>query len=111
MEEVISRISRKILEEKDGEISIRQLDFDYTYGQIKLDEANLCIFTVTGEEFTVYYRFLKEIYELANIQTFFQELIDKTINFKHAAWLDDTIIVTKKTIVKHGTEIKKTMRN
>ena len=38
MEELISRISRKIAEGSDGEILATQLDFDHAYGQIKLDE-------------------------------------------------------------------------
>ena len=54
MEELIARISRKISEEKEGEIHITKLDFDYAYGQLRLDEQtrNLCIFTVTAGEFT-----------------------------------------------------------
>ena len=74
MEELISRISRKISEEQEGEIWITKLDFDYAYGQIKLNEntRNLCIFTVTGGEFTGYYRFLKSFYGLADIPTIFQ---------------------------------------
>ena len=38
MEELISRISRKISEEQEGEIWITKLDFDYAYGQSKLNE-------------------------------------------------------------------------
>ena len=90
MEELISRKSRKISEEKAGEIHITKLDFDYAYGQLRLDEQtrNLCIFTVTGGEFTGYYCFLKGFYGLADIPTIFQERIDKTLEFKHPAWLD-----------------------
>ena len=113
MEELISRISRKISEEKEGEIWLTKLDFDYAYGQIKLDDEtkNLCIFTITGGEFTGYYRFLKGFYGLADIPTIFQERIDKTLEFKHPAWLDDIIIVTKGTIDKHEAEVKETMEN
>ena len=73
MEELISKISRKISEEKEGEIWLTKLDFDYAYGHIKLDDEtkNLCIFTITGEEFTGYYRFLKGFYGLADIPTIF----------------------------------------
>ena len=38
MEKLISRISRKISEGKEGEILATKLDFHYAYGQIKLDE-------------------------------------------------------------------------
>ena len=113
MEELISRISRKISEEKKGEIHITKLDFDYAYGQLRLDEQtrNLCIFTVTGGAFIGYYRFLKGFYGLADILTVFQEQIDKTLEFKHPAWLDDLIIVTKGSAEKHEAEIKETGRS
>ena len=112
MEEVISRISRKISEEKESEIWRTKLDFDCAHGQIKLDEEtrNLCIITVTGGEFTGYYRFLKGVYGLADIPTIFQERIDKTLEFKHPAWLDEIIIVTKGTIEKHEAEVKGTIK-
>ena len=82
MEELISRMSRKISEEKEGEIHITKLDFDYAYGQLRLDEQtrNLCIFTVTGGEFTGYYRFLTGVFGLADIPTIFQERIAKHSN-------------------------------
>ena len=35
MEELISRISKKISEGKEGEILATKLDFDYAYGQFK----------------------------------------------------------------------------
>ena len=38
MEDLISRISRKISEGKEGEILATKVDFDYAYGQIKLGE-------------------------------------------------------------------------
>ena len=111
MEELISRISRKISEEQEGEIWITKLDFDYAYGQIKSNDTtkNLCIFTVTGEEFTGYYPFLKGFYGLADIPTIFQERIERTLEFKLPAWLDDIIIVTNGTIEKHESETKETM--
>ena len=48
MEQLISRISRKISEEKEGEIWLTKLDFNYAYGQIKLDDEtqNLCILCI-----------------------------------------------------------------
>ena len=64
-----------------------------------------------GGEFTGFYRFLKGFYGLADIQTILKERIDKTIDFKHLAWLDDIIFVTKVTIEKLETEIKETLKN
>ena len=85
MEELNSRISKKISEEKKGETLATKLEFDYAYGQIKLDEntKNHCIFTVTGGDFTGYYRFLEGFYGLADMPTIFQERIDTTLEHKH----------------------------
>ena len=112
MEELRSRISRKISEVEDGEIVAMKLDFDYAYGQIKLNEEtrDLCIFTVTGGEFTGYYHFLKRFYGQADIPTTFQERIDKTLEYKHPAWLDDLIIVTKGDVKELEAEVKETMK-
>ena len=35
---------------------------------------------------------------LADIATIFQERIERSLQFKHPAWLDDIIIVPKETI-------------
>ena len=88
------------------------MDFDYAYGQIKLDEKtrNLCTFTVTGGDFTGYYRFMKGFHGLADIPTIFPERIDKTLEFKQLAWLDDIITVTKGNIEDHETEVNDTMK-
>ena len=61
MEELISRISRKIADGPADEIWISKFDLDYAYGQLKLSKKamDLCIFAVTGGNFTCYYRFLK----------------------------------------------------
>ena len=111
MEELISRISRKISEGSDGEILARKHGFDYAYGQIKLDEIqkNLCKFTVTRGDFTGYYRFRKFFYGVADIPTIFQERIDTTLEHKEPTWLDDIIIVTKRTRDKHEAEVREKM--
>ena len=112
MEELLSRISRKIADGKEGEVWISKLDLDYAYGQVKLSEKakNLCIFTVTGGKFTGYYRFLKGFYGLADLPTNFQENIDKSLKNKHPAWLDDILIVTKGTKEEHKTELMETLK-
>ena len=87
MEELISRISRKIADGPADEIWISKFDLDYAYGQLLLsrEARNLCIFAVTGGHFTGYYRFLKGFYGLADIPTIFQEKIDQTQDNKHPA--------------------------
>ena len=96
-EELISRISRKNADGPADEIWTSKLDLDYAYGQLLLSKEarNLCIFAVTGGNFTGYYRFLKGFYGLADIPTIFQEKIDQTLENKNPAWLDDIIVVTK----------------
>ena len=107
MEELISRISRKIADGPADEIWISKFDLDYAYGQLKLSKIamDLCIFAVTGGNFTGYYRFLKGFYGLADIPTIFQEKIDQTLENKHPAWLDDIIVVTKGSKQKHLEEL------
>ena len=99
MEELISRISREIADGETDLIWISKLDLDYAYGQMQLSKhaKDLCIFAITGGNFTGYYRYLKGFYGLANISTIFQEKIDQTLENQHPAWLDDIQIVTKRT--------------
>ena len=112
MEELLSRISRRKTDGETDTIWISKLDLDYAYGQLELSEEakNLCIFTVTGGNFTGYYRFLKGFYGLADIPTIFQEHIDRILEFKHPAWLDDILIVTKGTKLQHEKELKKVLK-
>ena len=107
MEEFISRISRKIADGPADEIWISKFDLNYAYGQLLLsrEARNLCIFAVTGGNFTGYYRFLKGFYGLADIPTIFQEKIDQTLANKHPAWLDDIIVVTKGSKEQHKKEL------
>ena len=99
MKELTSRISRKIADEEADEIWIAKFDLDYANGQLPLSKnaMDLCIFAITGGNFTGYYRFLKGFYGLADIPTIFQEKIDKTMENKHPVWLDDILVVTKGT--------------
>ena len=107
MEELISRISRKVADGPADEIWTSKLDLDYAYGQLILSKEaqNLCIFAVTGGDFTGHYRFLKGFYGLVDIPTIFQEKIDHTLENKHPAWLDDIIIVTKGSKEQHKKEL------
>ena len=79
MEELISRISRKIADGPADEIWISKFDLNYEYGQLLLsrEARNLCIFAVTGGNFTGYYRFLKGFYGLADIPKIFQKKLTK----------------------------------
>ena len=107
MKELISSIPRKIADGPADEIWISKFDLDYAYCQLILsrEARNLCIFAVTGGNFTGYYRFLKGLYGLADIPTIFQEKIDRTLERKHPAWMDDIIVVTKGFKDEHMKEL------
>ena len=107
MEELISRISRKIADCPADEVWISKLDLDYAYGQLLLsrEARDLCIFAVTGGNFTGYYRFLEGFYGLADIPTIVKEKIVQTPENKHPAWLDDIIVVTKGSKEEHLKEL------
>ena len=106
-EELISAISRKIADGEADEIWISKFDLDYAYGQLPLSKKamDLCIFAVTGGNFSGYYRFLIGFYDLADIPTVCHEKIDKTLESKHPAWLDDVLVVTKRPIEQHKREL------
>ena len=78
MEELSSKVSTKIADGPADEIWISKFDLDYAIGQLQLSKRaiDLCIFAVTGGNFTGYYRFLKTFYGLPDIPTIFQETID-----------------------------------
>ena len=107
MEELISLISREKADGPADVIWISKFDLDYAYGPLLLsrEARNLCIFAVTGRNFTGYYRFLKGFYGLADTPTVFQEKIDQTLDNKHPAWLDDIIVVTKGSKEEHKKEL------
>ena len=113
MEELIARISRKISEGTDGEILAKQLDFDYAYGQIKLDEStkNLCIFHRYGRRFHRILPFPERFLRNGELPTIFQKRVDTTLEHKHMAWLDDIIVVTKGNMDKHEAEVRQKRLN
>ena len=107
MEELISRISRKIADGPSDEIWIPKFHLGYAYSHLQLSKrpVDLYIVTVTGGTFTSLYRFLKGSYGLADIPTGFQEKVDHTSENKHPAWLDDLKVVTKSPKQKHMDEL------
>ena len=80
IEELRSRLSREIA---DG--PGKKFDLDYAYSQLKLSNRamDLCIFAVTGGNFTDCYRFLTGFNGLADIPTFCQEKVDQILENKN----------------------------
>ena len=84
---------------------------DYAYGQAKLSKeaAKHCVFSIIGGDFTGHYRFKKGFYGLSDIQTVFQEHIDKVLEFKTPVRLDDIICVTNGTIDEPEQEVREVL--
>ena len=53
---------------------------------------------------------MRGFYGLADVPTIIQERIDKTLEYKHPAWLGDIIIVRKGDAKKHEAEVRETMK-
>ena len=96
------QISAEIMK-NNKEIWMSKIDLDYTYGQAKLSKeaAKHCVFSIIVGDFTGHYPIKKGFYGQSDIPTVFQEHIDKVVEFKTPAWLDDIIFVTNGTIDEH----------
>ena len=88
-----------------------KIDLDYAYGQAKLSKnaSKHCVFAIVGGEFTGLYRFIKGFYGLSDLPTVYQEHIDKVLEYKTPAWLDDIICVTKETVDEHEKELREVL--
>ena len=97
MEELLNQISVEITRDRTMQLFTSKIYLDYAYGKIKLSEetSRQCVFALTGEKFSGYYRYKKGFYRLADIPTIFQEKIDRTLGYPTPAWLEDIILVTR----------------
>ena len=93
MEELLNQISVEITRNRTLQLFNSKIDFDNAYGQTKLYEetSRQWVFAITGAKFSGYYRFKKRFYGIADIPTIFQEKIDRRLEYRTPAWLDDTI--------------------
>ena len=64
-----------------------------------------CHLAVTGENMNRYYRFLKGFNGPADIPTFFQGIIDRTLGHQTSVWLDDIFVVTRGTNEEHTRKL------
>ena len=74
---------------------------------MKLSEetSRQCVFAITGAKISGYYRFKKGFYGLVDIPTFFQEKIDRKLEYSTPAWLDDIIVVTRGNKQEHEKKL------
>ena len=91
---------------------ISKIDLDYAYGQMMLSDETRrqCVFAITGENFSGCYRLKKIFYGLADIPTIFQEIIDRTLEYRTPAWLDDIIVVKQGDRKDHGKKLFDVLR-
>ena len=71
MEELLNQISVEITRDRTAQLFLSKIDLDYAYGKMKLSDetSRQCVFTLTGGNFSGYYRFKKGFYGLADIPT------------------------------------------
>ena len=107
MKELLNQFSVKITRDRTRQLFMSKTDLDYAYGQMKLSKetSRQCVFALTGEKFSGYYRFKKGFYGLADIPTIFQEKIDRTLGYCTPAWLDDIIVVTRGSKQDHERKL------
>ena len=107
MEELLNQISVETTRDRTAQLFLSKTDLSYAYGQMKLSDetSRQCVFALTGENFSGYYRFKKPFYGLADIPTTFQEKNDRTLEYFTTAWLDDIIVVTRGNKQDHGKKL------
>ena len=102
-EELLKQISAKLSRIDHDLIWMSVIDLEYAYGQMKLapETSKHCNFSVTGENMNGYYWFPMGFYGPADIPTIFQEKIDRILGHQTPSWLDDIIVVTRRTKDEH----------
>ena len=107
LEELLNQISSELSKNDHNPIWISVIDLDYADGQMKLatETSKHCNFAVTCENLNGYYQFVKQFYGPADIPTFFQEKIYRTLGHQTPVWLDDIVIVTRGTEEEHTRKL------
>ena len=107
IEELLNQISAELSRNDHDPIWMSVIDLDHAYGQMKLapETSKHCNFTVYGEKMNGYYRLLKGFYGPADLPTFHQEKIDRTLGHQTPVWLDDIIVVTRGMKEEHTKKL------
>ena len=98
---------------KQGKYFFSKTDLKYAYSQIPLDDSikKHFNFNIIGGKASGTYRFINGFYGLTNMPATFQKTIDKTLHDINSNffYLDDILIITKRTKDEHEKEIGKTL--
>ena len=81
VDELLNQISVEITRDRTKKLMLSKIDLDNANGQMKMSKgtSRQCVFAITGEKFSGYYRFKKGFNGVAHIPTIFQEKIDRTL--------------------------------
>ena len=112
---VDDKIAMKIsgLKTTKGTQYFSKIDLKYAYSQLPLhpETQKHCNFNILVGNATGTYRFKSGFYGLTDLPSFFQKMMDTTLDGLKStnAFLDDIIIISKGTLEEHETEIDKTL--
>ena len=101
LEDLISRMALKISEARKGELFSTKVEFDYAYGQLKMDKkSKLYVYShLLGRVYSLL-PFLEWILRTGGFPAIFQERIDSPLDNKHLEWLDYVTFVPKRNMEK-----------
>ena len=101
------------LNQKAGTLYFSKIDLKYAYNQVPLhkDTQKHCKFNIRGGNATGTYRFINGFYGLTDMPATFQKIMDFTLANTNSAnaYLDDIIIITKRSLTDHETELNKVL--
>ena len=108
---LLDKIAQTIKFDTKEQILFSSLDLRYAYSQIPLDKKRReqCNFSLFGGNATGTYQFQTGVYILTDMLAEFQKAIDLTLtNCKNTyAYLDDILIITKRSVEKHKETLEK----
>ena len=110
---LLDKIAQTIKFDTKEQILFSSLDLRYAYSQIPLDKKRReqCNFSLFGGNATGTYQFQTGVYILTDMLAEFQKAIDLTLtNCKNTyAYLDDILIITKRSVEKHKETQEKSL--
>ena len=85
MEELLNQISVEITRHRKLQLFMSKIDLDYAYGQMKLSEetSRQCVFALSGENFSGYYRFKKGFTDAPIYPQYSKKKLTEHLNIAH----------------------------
>ena len=111
--ELVDNVAEQIASDSVGEVWFTNLDLKNAYSQLALDKftSDQCNFSIVGSDITGTYHFLTGFYELSDMPSEFQRVMDSTLGsipFTNC-YLDDILIASKGIFLDHKNIVLKTL--